>query len=307
LTQPPPRAIAGPHLGEKAVELLPSGPPAYGATVDVEEWYHTNFRSAPALDESQLPRRADAGLERILEAMALAGARGTFFVLGCVARESPGLVRRIVEAGHEVGCHGMRHALLYEQEPAAFRDSVTDAHKLLCDLSGQPVLGFRAPSWSVTLRSLWAFDALAEAGFRYDSSVFPAANHLFGIAGAPRGPYRVTTSTVWMVEIPPAAVAFGPLRMGVGGGFYLRALPLWFQRAAMAAYSRAGSPFLLYVHPRELDPEAWDLHLPLSFTDHLIHDWHLAGVPRKVAALLGSARWEPLGEILDRRGYLSPS
>jgi polysaccharide deacetylase family protein (PEP-CTERM system associated) len=289
------------------VELLPPGPPAYGATVDVEEWYHTNFRSAPALDEARLPRRADAGLEGILEALARAGARGTFFVLGCVARESPGLVRRIVDAGHEVGCHGMDHTLLYEQEPAAFRHAVTDARSLLRDLSGQPVLGFRAPSWSVTLRSLWAFDALGEAGFRYDSSVFPAANHLFGIAGAPLQPYRVRNATGSIVEIPPSAAALGPFRLGVGGGFYLRALPLWIHRGAMAAYSRRGSPFVLYMHPRELDPGAWAFHLPLSFTDHVIHDWALSGVPRKIAALLTSARWEPLGDIVERRGYLTPS
>jgi hypothetical protein len=110
-----------------------------------------------------------------------------------------------------------------------------------------------------------------------------------------------------MVEVPPAAAALGPFRLGVGGGFYLRALPLWVHKAAMAAYSRAGSPFVLYMHPRELDPEAWALRLPLSFSDHLIHDWHISDVPRKVAVLLASARWEPLGDILSRRGYLSDS
>jgi polysaccharide deacetylase family protein (PEP-CTERM system associated) len=305
LSDPSPKAIEGPRLGSQPVEILPAGPPAYGATVDVEEWYHTNFRSAPALDEGRLPHRAQAGLDRILEALARAGSRATFFVLGCVARENPQLVRRIVEAGHEVGCHGMDHTLLYDQEPTAFQRTVTNARSLLCDLSGQPVLGFRAPSWSVTLRSLWAFDALGEAGFRYDSSVFPAANHLFGIAGAPRRPYRVRTARASVVEIPPSAAALGPLRVGVGGGFYLRVLPLWVHRAAMAAYSRAGSPFVLYMHPRELDPEAWALHLPLSFADHVIHDWALRGVPRKIAALLTSQRWEPLADIVERRGYLA--
>lgn len=296
---------AGPHLGPRPVELLPSGPPAYGATVDVEEWYHTNFRSAPALDEQRLPRRADAGLDRILEAMARTGARGTFFVLGCVAREGPALVRRIVEAGHEVGCHGMTHTLLYEQGQGAFLSAVTDARKLLCDISGQAVIGFRAPSWSVTLRSLWAFDVLEQAGFRYDSSVFPAANHLFGIARAPRQPYRVPTARGFVVEVPPAAAALGPFRLGVGGGFYLRILPLWVHRAAMATYSNQGSPFILYMHPRELDPDAWALRLPLSFADHVIHDWALPGAPGKIAALLSSVRWEPLGDIVERRRYLA--
>ena len=303
LPEPPSRGAEA-RLGDRAIELLPPGSPAYAATVDVEEWYHVNFRSAPALDEARLPRRVEQGLDRVLQTLADAGSRGTFFVLGCVARENPGVVRRIVEAGHEVGCHSLEHTLLYEQGPAAFRAAVGEARSLLCDLSGQPVLGFRAPSWSVTLRSLWAFDALAEAGFRYDSSVFPAQNHMFGIAGAPRRPYRVATSQGPIVEVPPSAAALGPLRLGVGGGFYLRALPLFVHRAAMASYGRQGSPFLLYMHPRELDPEARSLRLPLSLPDRLIQDWAVSRAPRRIAALLGAQRWEPLRDILDRRGYL---
>jgi polysaccharide deacetylase family protein (PEP-CTERM system associated) len=301
----PSTTVPGPRLGDRAIELLPAGPPAFGASVDVEDWYHSNFRSAPLLDETALPHRVETGLDRILEAMDRQGARATFFVLGSVARENPHLVRRIAEAGHEVGCHGMHHALLYDQEPAAFKSAASDAHSLLCDLSAQPVLGFRAPSWSLTLRSLWAFDALHEAGFRYDSSVFPAANHLYGIRDAPRRPYRVATPAGFVVEIPPAAANLGPLRVGVGGGFYLRVLPLWFHKASMAAYARRGSPFVLYMHPRELDPGAWKFRLPLSFSDHLIHDWAIAHAPRKVEALLAAARWEPLGDILGRGGFLA--
>jgi polysaccharide deacetylase family protein (PEP-CTERM system associated) len=303
---PTPTSVPGRRLGDREIELLPAGLPAFGASVDVEEWYHSNFRSAPAiLDESSLPRRVEAGLDRILEALERRGAHGTFFVLGSVARENPQLVRRIADAGHEVGCHGMHHTLLYEQQPAVFKSAVSDARKQLSDLSGQPVLGFRAPSWSITLRSLWAFDVLREVGFRYDSSVFPAANHLFGIKGAPRQPYRVATPSGFMVEIPPSATSLGPLQLGVGGGFYLRVLPLWIHRVSMAAYARRGSPFLLYMHPRELDPGAWKLRLPLSITDRLIHDFAIASAPRKVEALLGSARFEPLGDIALRSGFLA--
>jgi polysaccharide deacetylase family protein (PEP-CTERM system associated) len=300
-----PGEISRSALGDRSIELLPAGKPAFGASVDVEDWYHSNFRSAPKLDEPSLPRRVEPGLDRVLETLQRQSARATFFVLGSVAREYPQLVRRIVEAGHEVGCHGMHHSLLYELQPDAFRSAATDARSLLCDLSSQPVLGFRAPSWSITLKSLWAFDALREAGFRYDSSVFPAANHLFGIHDAPRRPYRISTPEGFLVELPPSAARVGPLRLGVGGGFYLRALPLWFHRASMASYARRGAPFVLYMHPRELDPGAWSLHLPLSFADHLIHDWSIAGAPRKIEALLASARFEPLGDILERSGFLA--
>lgn len=301
----PSTTLPGRHLGDRAIELLPAGPPAFGASVDVEDWYHSNFRSAPLLEELGLPRRVEMGLDRILEAMDRQGARATFFVLGSVAREYPHLVRRIGDAGHEVGCHGMHHALLYEQEPKAFLSAARDAHSLLCDLSAQPVLGFRAPSWSLTLRSLWAFDALREAGFRYDSSVFPSANALYGVRDAPRQPYRVSTPMGFMVEIPPSAAFLGPLHVGVGGGFYLRVLPLWFHRACMGAYARRGAPFVLYMHPRELDPDAWKLHLPLSFADHLIHDWSIASAPSKIESLLAAAHWEPLGDILGRTGFIA--
>ena len=292
------------RLGDREIQMLPPGEAAFAATVDVEDWFHTNYTSAPALDPDTLPRRVEAGMDRVLQAFAAAGARGTFFVLGCVARDHPRLVPRIASAGHEIACHGMAHTLVYEQQPGAFKDGVSDARRLLEDQSGQAVLGFRAPSWSLTLKSLWAFDALAEAGFRYDSSVFPAGNYLYGITGAPRAPYRVPTTAGPLVEAPPPALALGPWRIGVGGGFYLRALPLWVHRWAMRDYARAGSPFPLYIHPRELDPEAWSLSLPLSFGERMIHDWAIAAVPGRIRRLLSSRRWEPLGAILRRRGLL---
>jgi polysaccharide deacetylase family protein (PEP-CTERM system associated) len=273
--------------------------------VDVEDWFHSNFRSAPRLASEGLPRRVNEGVDRLLEAFADSKATGTFFVLGSVAREHPDLVPRIAAAGHEVACHGWLHTLVYEQWPAEFRRTVLDARKLLADQSGQPIWGFRAPSWSITERSLWAFDLLAECGFRYDSSVFPAANYLYGIDGAPHTPYRVHTATGGaIVEVPPPVVCLGPRCVGVGGGFCLRLFPLWLQRRALRSYAGRGAPFLVYMHPREFDPGSWHLRLPLSFSEQLIHRLRLRTTPGKILRLMREPGWQTVGEMLRQRGAL---
>jgi len=293
------------RLGDRVVQVLPPAAPARIASVDVEDWFHANYKGRPAVDHAGLPSRVESSVARVLDALAAAGAHATFFVLGCVAREHPGLVPRIAAAGHEIACHGLTHTLVYEQSPPAFRAAVADARKLLCDQSGRDVIGFRAPSWSVTLRSLWALDVLIESGFRYDSSVFPAANYLYGIGAAPRTPYRVETPAGALIEIPPPVLAFGRLRVGAGGGFYLRALPLVVHRRLMRAYARRGAPFVLFIHPRELDPDGWVLRLPLSAKERLIQDWNLRASPRRIARLLAAGGWEPVASVLARRGLLA--
>ncbi|MFQ5513640.1 MAG: polysaccharide deacetylase family protein [Myxococcota bacterium] len=289
------------RLGDLVLEVLPPGPPRRAMTVDVEDWYHSNFASAPRLDESALPRRVVEGVERLLDLLDPLDVKATFFVLGVVAREHPTLATRIANAGHEVASHGDSHDLVYASPPEVFARTVREARERLCDQSGQDVAGFRAPSWSITERCLWAFDALAEAGFRYDSSVFPAANYLYGIDGAPHTPYRVhTPRSASLLELPPPILSAGPLRIGVGGGLYLRALPLWVQRFALKRYARWGAPFLTYLHPREIDPHAAELRLPLSRFEQLLHRVGLRSVSRKIEALLREDGWEPLGAIAAR-------
>jgi len=292
-------------LGGRAVEPLPPGEPAFVMTVDVEDWFHANWRSMPAsFDAARVPRRVEEGVAIVLDTLAAADARATCFVLGSVAREHPGLVARIVAAGHEIACHGATHALVYEQDPRAFEREAADARALLADQSGQPVWGFRAPSWSITERSLWALDALAQAGFRYDSSIFPAANYLYGVDGAPRTPYRVATGAGTLVEVPPPVISVAGRRLGVGGGFYLRLLPLAVHRRALARAAHAGHPFLVYVHPRELDPAAWALRVPLSMKERLIRDVGLRTVPGRIRRLLAGRRWEPIADVLRERRAL---
>jgi polysaccharide deacetylase family protein (PEP-CTERM system associated) len=268
-------------------------------TVDLEDWFHANFRSLPAIDEARLPSRVESGVNRLLDALGQAGARATFFVLGEVAARHAGLVRRVADAGHEVACHGYRHTLLYEQTPEVVARDVDRARKLLQDQSGQPVLGFRAPSWSITERNLWALDTLQAAGFTYDSSIFPARTYLYGIANAPRRPYRLTTPAGGqLVEIPPATLSFGRFRLGVGGGVYLRLLPLWLQKRAVERTLARGGSFVAYTHPREFDPDAWQLELPLSTYERLIHRFNLARGEARLRSLLAQGHWQRMLDAL---------
>jgi polysaccharide deacetylase family protein (PEP-CTERM system associated) len=279
-------------------------------TVDVEDWFHANFASAASARSPAAgshPSRVESGVAATLDLLAERDLKATFFVLGCVARDHPGVVRRIADAGHEIACHAMNHELVYEMEPRSFGEVARAAKKLLEDESGRPVLGFRAPSWSITERSLWAFDALVEAGFEYDSSVFPGASPLYGIPGAPTGPYRVRTREGGsLVEVPPSVLRLGPLRTGIGGGVYLRALPVALQRFAMGDYARRGEPFMVYVHPRELDPSAWELRLPLAPLDQVFHRIGLRSTPRKLRALLDGGRWQTIAEALRGAESTSP-
>jgi polysaccharide deacetylase family protein (PEP-CTERM system associated) len=268
-------------------------------SVDVEEWYDSNFASAPKLDTRGLPRRAGDGVDRLLEALSESGSRATFFVLGELAEEQPDVVRRIARAGHEVGCHSYTHTLLYEQSREAVARDLSRARRLLEDLAGAKVVGFRAPSWSITEKNLWALDVIAEAGFEYDSSIFPGHTYLYGIAGAPRAPYRVRTpSGAELVEVPPSTLGVGKRRIGVGGGVYLRLLPLWVHQAACDRALAQGRPFMAYVHPRELDPPSWSLTLDLSLKERLIHRGGLGWGSARARALLRRGPWKALSSLL---------
>ncbi|HVW26461.1 MAG TPA: DUF3473 domain-containing protein [Polyangiaceae bacterium] len=269
-------------------------------SVDVEEWFHSNFESAKPMDTRALPRRAESGVARVIDALAESGSRATFFVLGEVAEEQPEIVRRIAAAGHEVACHSYTHALLSEQTPAAALRDLTRARSLLEDLAGARVRGFRAPSWSITEKNLWALDVIAEAGFTYDSSIFPGRTYLYGIEGAPRAPYRLTTPAGnELVEVPPSTLGIGKVRLGVGGGFYLRVLPLWVHQHVCDRELASGRPFMAYIHPRELDPESWSLRLDLSLKERLIHEGNLARGSARARALLRRGPWHSIGSLLD--------
>ena len=226
-------------------------------TIDVEDYFHvSNFDGIVARSQWDdfAPRFADS-TRRLLDLLAAAGVRATFFVLGWAAERRPDLVKDIRAAGHEVGCHSYGHRLIYEQTPDEFRDDLRRGRGLLEDILGVAVTAYRAPSFSITRKSLWALDVLVEEGFRLDSSVYPTRHDRYGLPGVPLGPHEVERPAGSLWEFPPPVYRCVGYPLPVGGGGWFRLYPYRVTRGCLRAINRAGRPFAVYLHPWELDPD----------------------------------------------------
>jgi polysaccharide deacetylase family protein (PEP-CTERM system associated) len=225
----------------------------HALTIDVEEWFHDDWRPNRGIDWDALPSTVEDEVERVLRLLADAGARATFFVLGDVARRHGALVRRIAGAGHEVGSHGYAHVKVASQTPAEFADDVRRSRDLLADLLGAAVTGYRAPYFINSARELWATDVLAELGFDYDAGYVPVRWMPYLGRRAPRAPFR-HPSGLW--EFPlPFAEAFGGWNLPyAGGGPMLRFLPYHTIRRFLLAHEDEIGPAVVYFHPWELAP-----------------------------------------------------
>jgi polysaccharide deacetylase family protein (PEP-CTERM system associated) len=275
-------------------------------TVDVEEHFQVSAfeEVVRRADWGAHPSRVEANTDRLLELMDAAEVRATFFRLGWVAERRPGLVRRIGERGHEIASHGYSHKLIYNQARDDFMRELEMSRKILQDASGQPVNGHRAASFSIRRGNLWALDAIAEAGFTYDSSLFPVRHDRYGIPGAPRGPYRLRTpggST--LVELPPSTIALGGLTLPVAGGGYFRLYPEWLTHWAIRRLNNEAIPAQIYIHPWEVDPE--QPRVPgLPWKSRLRHYINLGTTLDKFRRLLETHRFGPVSQILDEIGNL---
>lgn len=227
-------------------------------TVDVEDYFQVQA-FASVVDRSRwgdFTPRVEANTQRLLDLLRERGIRGTFFVLGWVAERFPGLVRSIAEAGHEVASHGMSHRLIYEQTPEVFREETRRAKGLLESHVQRPVHGYRAATYSITARSLWALDIIAEEGFRYDSSIFPMHHDNYGIPDAPTEPYTLTTpSGAQLAEFPISVLRWHGLTIPVAGGGYFRLFPYALTRWALRRINEERGPFVFYLHPWEVDAD----------------------------------------------------
>jgi len=266
-------------------------------TVDVEDWYHSVLELEPSR-WAECEDRVVPTTHTLLRCLEEAGARATFFVLGHVAELHPELVPRIESAGHEVACHGYAHRLVYDLGPEEFRADLRRSLDILASQARGPVRGYRAPYWSITRRSLWALDIVAEAGLDYDSSIYPTKTSLYGISQAPLAPFRVVTpGGRELVEFPPSVLRMPLRNLPFAGGIYLRVFPYWLVRWCMRRLARQERPALVYIHPPEFDPGKPRLALPLG--SRLLHYSRLDAFAKKVPRLLREFRFVPLGELLD--------
>ncbi len=276
-------------------------------SVDVEEYFQVSAFDGIVSREDWdgMESRVAGSTARLLGLLAEYGVRATFFVLGWVAKRDPALVRRIADAGHEVACHGLNHRLVYDRSPEQFRIEVDMARRILQDASGQPVTGHRAASFSITRRSLWALDVLAEVGFEYDSSIFPVIHDRYGIPGAPRNLYRVELrGGASLIEAPPSTLRLGPIVLPVAGGGYFRLYPRRFTRWAIGRLNRTERmPAVVYVHPWEFDPDQPRFRgVPrLRSARHYVN---IGKTLDRLSFLLTSFRFDTLGSILGAAGPL---
>jgi len=270
-------------------------------TVDLEDYYQVTAFSG-SIDSSQWasqPSRVEPNTEKVLEILGGAHCRATFFTLGWVAERFPQLVRRVADAGHEVACHSFAHRSVYELSREQFREDTIRAKNVIEDAAGIAVTGYRAPSFSITKSSAWAFEILADLGFKFDSSVFPIRHPNYGIPDAPLDPYRIETPCGSLIEFPMPALQFGTQRAPFGGGAYLRLLPYGFTRWAIDYANRTQNRSVcVYMHPWEFDPA--QPRVSSGITARIRHYTGLSGFTNKVRRLLSDFEFEPLGDLAKK-------
>jgi polysaccharide deacetylase family protein (PEP-CTERM system associated) len=270
-------------------------------TVDVEDYYQVSaFADSVRKDAwGSFESRVESNTQRLLSLVDRHGVRGTFFVLGWVAERHAGLVREIRAAGHEVACHGFSHDLVYSQSREVFREETIRAKRCLEDTIGEAVHGYRAASYSVTRRSLWALEVLSDAGFTYDSSIFPIRHDRYGIASAPRFPFRIELPNGASIrEFPLTTFRLGGVSLPVAGGGYFRLLPYAYTRAGLArVIQHDNAPVVFYLHPWEIDIE--QPRLAGSLLSRFRHYTNLARCERRLERLLRDFPWAPMADVLD--------
>jgi polysaccharide deacetylase family protein (PEP-CTERM system associated) len=227
-------------------------------TIDVEEYFHIEAAHGRLTREavSRLPKRAEAAMEKLLELFDRCGVRATLFFLAEVARDRPDLVKRCHAAGHEIASHGSGHDRLHRLSPVALAGNLHGSRRMLEDLIGEAVLGYRAPTWSLTRETAWAVEVLAQAGFAYDASIFPVHHPQYGVASAPTRPYFLQgVHGGRVLEVPPLVYEVAGRNIACAGGGWFRLMPPGLMRLGLGQAEMHKRPAVLYFHPWEFDPD----------------------------------------------------
>ncbi len=265
----------------------------HALTFDVEAWFHAHNLAIPESQWVGLPHRLDGPIDTILKLLDTHQTKATFFVLGWIADRYPALIQRIHHAGHEIASHGFGHESVLTLTRGNFRDDVKKSIDILSSITGKPVLGYRAPRYSVVRETLWALDELTAQGITYDSSIVPvcAPHKQYGIAGTPLEPHRLKNG---ILEFPLPTISIFGKRLPAAAGAYLRHFPMSLTHRAFRQYQNEGNPVVVNIHPWELDPG--QPIVPTTWRNRLAHYRGLSSTARKLETLLRAYRFRTLSE-----------
>lgn len=269
-------------------------------SVDVEDYFHASAfdRVVPRASWDEYESRVEANTHRLLDLFDEQKVRGTFFVLGWVAKKFPSLVRDIASRGHELASHGFHHQLVYMLTPAQFRDDIRRAKVAIEQAAGVRVRGYRAPSFSIIRSSLWALDVLIDEGHTYDASIFPIHHDRYGIADAPRASHLIQRPAGSIVELPASTVRIGSTNYPIAGGGYFRLFPYAATKWGISRVNtRDGEPVVLYLHPWEVDPD--QPRLKASRTTQLRHHVGMNTTMDKLRQVTTDFSFGPIIDVLD--------
>ena len=273
---------------------------------DVEEHFQVSafWSDARRQQWDRLESRVERNTLRLAELLARFETKATFFVLGWVAERHPGLVKGLANQGHEIASHGYGHELVTNQKDSDFRDNVRRSKHILEDLTGERVLGYRAPSFSITTRTQWALPILVEEGYLYDSSIFPVRHDRYGMPGANPWCHILKTEAGDLWEVPPSTLKVGPLRVPVAGGGYFRLYPYWLLRRFLCRVASQGYPLIMYLHPWELDPE--QPRMEGSFVSRFRHYINLHKTETRLCRLVTDFKFVPIQQAVEEIRAVCP-
>lgn len=270
-------------------------------TVDVEDYFQVSAfeKHIPKEDWAEIPCRVEANVDKILDLFDQKGIKATFFTLGWIAERYPAMVREIVNNGHELASHGWEHIRVTNQEIADFREDIIKTRAFLEDISGQPIRGYRAASYSIGANNLWALDALAEAGYEYSSSIVPINHDLYGMPEAPRFAFQAANGR--LLEIPITTITMAKRNINCGGGGWFRLFPYGFTRWALnQVNSKEAQSCIFYFHPWEIDPQQ-PRQKGISAKTRFRHYLNLHKMYGRLERLLDDFQWGRMDEVFLKK------
>lgn len=266
-------------------------------TIDLEDWYHCNLGDNDVLDKRV--STVEKNTKEILRLLKENNAKATFFTLGSVAEDFGELIKEIDENGHEVASHGYGHELVYTLTEEEFKKDLMKSKNILESIINKPVLGYRAPSWSITEKNLWALNVIEECGFKYSSSIFPISTFLYGIKDAKDYPNKpiIDNKELKIMEFPPGTANFIIKKLGFSGGFYFRFFPFFIIKNIIKRRNRKNIPVICYLHPWEIDSKPPKLNL--KGINKIIHYYGIKRCKKKFEKLLKTFEFTSIEEIYN--------